>query len=107
VPLKTYDESFSAVRRGLESAKLPGSDKSQALKRLDRFVRVVEGANRDQISTLSCPTSDHVSDAARKDSLRRSRTETCSVGEMLQFIVTLPVPAGTESVTTENSVRKR
>jgi hypothetical protein len=42
VPLKTYDESIAVLRRGLDSAKVGHSEKTGALQRLDRFVRVVE-----------------------------------------------------------------
>jgi len=42
VPLKTYDESIAILRRGLDSAKVGCSEKTGALQRLDRFVRVVE-----------------------------------------------------------------
>ena len=42
VPLKTYDESLSVLRRGLDAARLEGQERSDALRRLDRFVRVVE-----------------------------------------------------------------
>ena len=42
VPLKTYDQSISVLRRGLDSAKLGHTDKFHGLKRLDKFVRGVE-----------------------------------------------------------------
>jgi hypothetical protein len=42
VPLKTYEESLSVLRRALDSAKLGNSDKMDGFKRLDRFVRAVE-----------------------------------------------------------------
>ena len=42
VPLKTYDESLSALRRSLDSAKLGYRDKVDGFKRLDSFVRCVE-----------------------------------------------------------------
>ena len=42
VPLKTYDESISVLRRSLDTAKLGNSDKTDGLKRLDRLVRNVE-----------------------------------------------------------------
>ena len=42
VPLKTYDESLAILRRGLDSAKLGNTDKTDGLKRLDRLVRAVE-----------------------------------------------------------------
>jgi uncharacterized protein len=42
VPLKTYDESLSVLRRALDSAKLGNAEKMDGFKRLDRFVRAVE-----------------------------------------------------------------
>ena len=42
VPLRTYDQSLSVLRRGLDTAKLDGSEKSGGLRRLDEFVRTVE-----------------------------------------------------------------
>ncbi len=42
VPLKTYDESIGVLRRSLDSATLDGARKSEGLRRLDRFVRMVE-----------------------------------------------------------------
>jgi uncharacterized protein len=44
VPLKTYDESISVLRRSLHAAKLGDPDKMDAFKRLDRFVRRIESA---------------------------------------------------------------
>lgn len=42
VPLKTFDEAITVLRRGLESAKLGNSEKVDGFQRLDRFVRKVE-----------------------------------------------------------------
>ncbi|MCL5744401.1 MAG: DUF763 domain-containing protein [Acidobacteria bacterium] len=42
VPLKTYDESISVLRRSLDAAKLGDSDKLDGFARLDRFVRTIE-----------------------------------------------------------------
>ncbi|MBZ5593235.1 MAG: DUF763 domain-containing protein [Acidobacteriia bacterium] len=42
VPLKTYDESLSVLRRSLDSAKLGDRDKLDGFARLERFVRAVE-----------------------------------------------------------------
>ena len=41
VPLKTYDESLSVLRKSLDAAKLGDTDKLDGFKRLDRFVRGV------------------------------------------------------------------
>ena len=42
VPLKTYDEPISVLRRSLDAAKLGDDDNLQGFARLDRFVRTVE-----------------------------------------------------------------
>ena len=42
VPLRTYDESLSVLRRALDSAKLGHTEKVDGFKRLDKLVRSVE-----------------------------------------------------------------
>jgi hypothetical protein len=42
VPLKTYDDSISVLRRSLDAAKLGDPDKLDAFRRLDRFSRAIE-----------------------------------------------------------------
>jgi len=42
VPLKTYDESISVLRRALDSARIGDSEKLDGFARLDRFARAVE-----------------------------------------------------------------
>jgi uncharacterized protein len=42
VPLKTYDDSLSVLRRSLEAARIGHSDKMDGFRRLDEFVRKVE-----------------------------------------------------------------
>jgi hypothetical protein len=42
VPLKTYDESISVLRRSLDAAELGDTEKLGGFARLDRFVRAVE-----------------------------------------------------------------
>jgi hypothetical protein len=42
VPLKTYDESLSVLRRSLDEARLGDADKLDGFRRLERFVRAVE-----------------------------------------------------------------
>jgi hypothetical protein len=44
VPLKTYDESLSVLRRSLDAAKLGRSEKMDGFKRLDSLVRRVENS---------------------------------------------------------------
>lgn len=42
VPLKTYDQSISVLRRALDSAKLGHPERLDGFKRLDRFARNIE-----------------------------------------------------------------
>jgi hypothetical protein len=42
VPLKTYDESISVLRRSLDAARVGDTDKMDGMKRLDKFVRAIE-----------------------------------------------------------------
>ena len=42
VPLRTYDESLSILRRSLEAARLGHTEKIEGFKRLDRLTRTVE-----------------------------------------------------------------
>jgi hypothetical protein len=42
VPLQTYDETIQVLRRSLDAARIAGSDKADAMRRLDRFVRAIE-----------------------------------------------------------------
>jgi uncharacterized protein len=42
VPLKTYDESLSVLRRALDSAKLGHTEKLHGFRRLDKLTRAVE-----------------------------------------------------------------
>ncbi|HVV46089.1 MAG TPA: DUF763 domain-containing protein, partial [Bryobacteraceae bacterium] len=48
VPLKTYDESLGVLRRSLDRAKLDGGEKTDGLRRLDRFVNQVENRIQPQ-----------------------------------------------------------
>ena len=50
VPLKTYDESLSVLRRALQQAKVGHTEKIDGFTRLDRFTRMVE--------TQTEPTAD-------------------------------------------------
>jgi hypothetical protein len=45
VPLKTYDESLSVLRRGLEAAKVDHFEKLEGFRRLDQFVRKIEDSS--------------------------------------------------------------
>jgi len=42
VPLKTYDESISVLRRSLDAARVGETEKMDGMKRLDKFVRAIE-----------------------------------------------------------------
>ena len=42
VPLKTYDESLSVLRKALDSAKLGDTAKIEGFRRLDQFCRAIE-----------------------------------------------------------------
>ena len=42
VPLKTYDESISVLRRSLDAAKVGDKDKLEGFRRLERFARTIE-----------------------------------------------------------------
>jgi hypothetical protein len=48
VPLNTYDESIAVLRRSLDKAKLDGVQKTEGLRRLDQFVRIVEDRMQPQ-----------------------------------------------------------
>lgn len=42
VPLKTYDETLSVLRRSLEGARVGERDKVDGFRRLDRLTRAIE-----------------------------------------------------------------
>jgi hypothetical protein len=48
VPLKTYDESLSVLKRSLDKAKLGHTDKLDGLRKLDHMVRRVEEVHQPQ-----------------------------------------------------------
>src|SRR5258707_5583918 len=48
VPLKTYDESLSVLRRALQQAKVGHTEKLSGFSRLDRFTRMVETQARPE-----------------------------------------------------------
>ncbi len=52
VPLKTYDESISVLRRALDAAKVGNTEKVDAFKRLDRITRAVE-ENRQPLADFT------------------------------------------------------
>jgi uncharacterized protein len=52
VPLKTYDETLSILRRALDAAKLGRTEKLEGFRRLDRLTRNVE-ANMEPLADFS------------------------------------------------------
>jgi hypothetical protein len=81
VPLKTYDESISVLRRSLESAKLGNSEKADGFARLDRFVRQVEenyapAADFDKVIAHEQALSPALDGRSVFDDRRRTRPET-------------------------------
>ena len=52
VPLKTYDESLSVLRRALDAAKLGHTEKLEGFRRLDRLTRNIE-ANMEPLADFS------------------------------------------------------
>jgi hypothetical protein len=64
VPLKTYDESISVLRRALEAARLGHTEKLEGFRRLDRLTRSVEEQNE--------PLADYASAASRERAISAS-----------------------------------
>lgn len=52
VPLKTYDESLSVLRRALDAARLGHTEKIEGFRRLDRLTRAVE-ENRQPLADFT------------------------------------------------------
>lgn len=59
VPLQTYDESLAVLRRGLDDARVPGNEKSDALKRLDRFARTIETQSQPRADFQAILAHEH------------------------------------------------
>ena len=47
VPLKTYDESLSVLRRSLDAARIGDTEKADGFRRLNQFVRALGGSDKD------------------------------------------------------------
>jgi hypothetical protein len=60
VPLKTYDESISVLRRALDAAKLGDTDKIDGFRRLDRFVRAIEQTYSPEANFEAVVAHEHV-----------------------------------------------
>jgi hypothetical protein len=59
VPLKTYDESISVLRRALDSARLGDTEKLDGFARLDSFTRVVERRAAPQADFAAAIRHEH------------------------------------------------
>ena len=59
VPLKTYDETIAVLRHGLDRARVGETDRLDGLKRLDRFVRAVEGAGDPDVDFDAALAHEH------------------------------------------------
>src|ERR1700722_659028 len=81
VPLKTYDETIDVMRLSLEAAKVGDTDKIDGLRRLDRFVQVVErskapSANFSETVARERQISDSLNEATAGSRPARSRRVT-------------------------------
>jgi hypothetical protein len=79
VPLKTYDQSLSVLRRTLDQAKLGVTDKIEGFRRLDKFVRTIEKqgapqANFDESINHERDISSSLNGRTAFDDKKRSRT---------------------------------
>jgi hypothetical protein len=79
VPLKTYDESISVLRRSLEAAKLGNSEKLDGFRRLDEFVRSIEKqlapeADFDAVMAHEHAISPQIGGRSVFDDRKQSRT---------------------------------
>lgn len=59
VPLKTYDESLSVLRRSLDSARLGHTEKIDGFARLDNFVRNIEQRYRPEADFAAVVAHEH------------------------------------------------
>jgi hypothetical protein len=59
VPLKTYDESIAVLRRSLDAAKIGDTEKIDGMKRLEKFVRVVETRYSPEADFDAVMTHEH------------------------------------------------
>ncbi len=59
VPLKTYDETIAFMRRSLEAVRLGHSEKVDGMRRLDRFVRLMEQTVAPQTDFDSTIAHEH------------------------------------------------
>ena len=59
VPLKTYDESIAVLRRSLDAARLGDTEKIDGMKRLEKFVRVIEKRYSPEADFDAVMTHEH------------------------------------------------
>jgi len=59
VPLKTYDESIAVLRRSLDAARVGDTEKIDGMRRLEKFVRVVEKRYSPEADFDSVMTHEH------------------------------------------------
>ena len=64
VPLQTYDNSISSLRRSLDAAKLGNSEKVDGFRRLDQFVRKLEERASPQADFDSVIACEHAISAS-------------------------------------------
>ena len=59
VPLKTYDESVSVLRRSLDAARIGDTEKADGFRRLNQFVRALESRTRPQADFEKLVAHEH------------------------------------------------
>jgi hypothetical protein len=59
VPLETYDESLSVLRRSLDTAKIGDTDKIDGFKRLNQFVELIESRCRPNADLEKLVAHEH------------------------------------------------
>ena len=59
VPLKTYDESLSVLRRSLDAARIGNTEKADGFRRLNQFVRALESRTRPQADFEKLVAHEH------------------------------------------------
>ncbi|HVO59917.1 MAG TPA: DUF763 domain-containing protein [Terriglobales bacterium] len=86
VPLKTYDESLSVLQRTLDQAKLGENDKIDGLRRLDKFVRMVEKRRAPQANFEDVIVHEHAtSESLNGRSVGKSSSRLTRRGQLKLF----------------------
>ncbi len=90
VPLKTYDESITLLRRSLDAAKLGRSDKLDGFARLDRLTRAVEEgaqpwADFDRVLARERAISAQLNGRTVWDDVKRRKPAPPSRGQLALF----------------------